>query len=81
MEGRGSNRAKPDIELGWGGKQEESMVNRCKWYLDWRIHWLLKNEEMVRKQVLIIRGEEGLTEVGKNQQMQIEKAQHPTTKQ
>jgi hypothetical protein len=77
MEGGGSNRAKQDIDQGWNGKQEESMVNRCGWYLDWRIHWPLENEEKVRRRVLIIRGE-GHTGVGK---MQIEKAQHPTTEQ
>jgi hypothetical protein len=78
MEGSGSNRAKQDIDQGWNSKQEESMVNRCGWYLDWRIHWPLENEEKVRRRVLIIRGEEGHPGVGK---MQIEKAQHPTTEQ
>jgi len=57
------------------------MVNRRRWYLEWRIHWPLENEEKVRRRVLIIRGEEGHTEVGKDQKMQIEKAQHPTTEQ
>jgi hypothetical protein len=79
MEGGGSNRAKPDIEQEWDSKQEESMVNRCGWYLDWRIHWPLEDEEKVRKRVLIFRREERLTRVGKDWKMQIEKAQHPTT--
>jgi len=37
------------------------MANRCGWYLEWRIHWPLENEEKVRRRVLIIRGEEGHT--------------------
>ena len=81
MEGGGSNRAKQDIEQGWDGKQEESMVNRCGWYLEWRIHWPLENKGKVGRRVLIIGGEEGYTGVRKDQKMQVEKVQHPTTEQ
>ena len=56
------------------------MLNRCGWYREWRIQWLLENEEKVRRRVLIIR-EEGHTEGGKDWKMQIEKTQHPTTEQ
>ena len=80
MEGGGSNRATPDIGQGWDGKQEESMLNRCGWYWERRIQWLLENEEKVRRRVLIIR-EEGHTEGEKDWKMQIEKTQNPTTEQ
>ena len=56
------------------------MVNRCGWYLEWSMHWLLENEERVRRRVLFNRGE-GHTGVEKHRKMPIEKAQHPMSEQ
>jgi hypothetical protein len=64
-----------------GSSSLTAILILCVWKAEGVIDWPSENEEKVRRRVLIIRGEEGHTEVGKDRKMQIEKAQHPTTEQ